>query len=262
VTKISSRGNPLFKTLLKLAQSARERRKAGLALLEGVHLAQVYLQAVGLPQTVVVAEAQLRNPEIERLLARLESTQTVVLPEALFAQLSTLASPAGLLSVIATPAPPALLPEQMDCCLILEDLQDPGNLGSILRSAAGAAIRHVVLSPHCVHAWSPRVVRAAMGAHFLLQIHEQADLVQVLAGFKGRVVATGTQGGSPVFDAALTGRLALLIGNEGAGLSQPLLAAADEIVCIPMPGGTESLNAAAAAAICLFERVRQQLLQR
>ena len=150
-----------------------------------------------------------------------------------------------------------MLFRSIDVCIMLEDIQDPGNLGSVLRSAAAAGIEQVFLSKHTVHAWSPRVLRAGMGAHFMLRIHEQCDLLALARRFKGRVIATSHHAKTAVFDADLTGNIALLFGNEGAGLSDALASAAHEVIAIPMPGKIESLNAAAAAAVCLFERLRQ-----
>ena len=140
---------------------------------------------------------------------------------------------------------------------MLEDIQDPGNLGSILRSAAAAGVRHAMLSKRCAQAWSPRVLRAAMGAHFVLNIYEFVDLPDAARAFQGTVVATCTRAPRSVYDVDLTSGIALLFGNEGAGLSCELLAAAHEVVAIPMPGRVESLNVAATVAVCLFERVRQ-----
>jgi TrmH family RNA methyltransferase len=144
---------------------------------------------------------------------------------------------------------------------MLEDIQDPGNLGSILRSAAAAGIRQIFLSSHCVHAWSPRVLRAGMGAHFMTEIHEQCDLVALARAFKGKVIATSHRATATVFAQDLTGRIALVFGNEGSGISPALAAVAHALVAIPMPGSVESLNIAAAAAICLFERVRQRAVR-
>jgi RNA methyltransferase, TrmH family len=130
-------------------------------------------------------------------------------------------------------------------------------MGSILRSCAAAGVQHVLLSPGTVHAWSPRVLRAGMGAHFAVRIYEEADLPSAARGFAGRRIGTQQRAPCTIFETDLRGPLALLLGNEGAGLSPALLATADAIVSIPMPGTAESLNVAAAAAVCLFERVRQ-----
>jgi TrmH family RNA methyltransferase len=150
------------------------------------------------------------------------------------------------------------MPAQVGACIMLEDIQDPGNLGSLLRSAAAAGVEGVFLSKQSVHAWSPRVLRAGMGAHFMLRIYEQCDLAALIADFKGRVIATNQRADKALFDVDLAGDVAFLLGNEGAGLSSALLAAAHEVVAIPMPGHAESLNIAAAGAVCLFERVRQR----
>jgi RNA methyltransferase, TrmH family len=253
---VTSHDNPLFKQLLKLAQSSRERKKSQQTLLEGIHLAQTYREAIGLPKALVVSASAAQNQAVVALLERFQPLAPTLLSDAMFHQLSTLDSPVGLIALIDAPAHKPI-PAQMDCCVVLEDIQDPGNLGSILRSAAAADVKHVVLSKGCVFAWSPRVIRAAMGAHFLLDIYEQQNLGDVVGNFKGKKVAMALRAKSSLYDTDIKGPLALMIGNEGVGLSPELLALADFAVSIPMPGKMESLNAAAAAAICLFERVRQ-----
>lgn len=254
--KITSAGNPRYKALYKLLQSSRERRRQGLSLLDGIHLVAAYRDHAGLPEQVVVNQSGLDNPEVQALLETLAPCAPLLLSDALFKQLSSVATPAGVIAAIKTPRPHAVS-AAVDACVMLEDIQDPGNLGSILRTSAAAGIKHVFLSKGSVHAWSPRVLRAGMGAHFMLQIHEQCDLVKLARDFGGKVIAASQYGKKSVFDADLTGKVALLFGNEGAGLSDALANAAREVVAIPMPGKTESLNAAAAAAVCLFERVRQ-----
>ncbi len=255
--RIVSADNPRFKSLLKLTQSSRERKQSGLSVLDGVHLIAAYREHVGMPAELVLSDSGADNAEIQGLLTAMAPLEPVILSEKLFGQLSTVATSTGILAAVKTPRPPAL-PEKIGACVMLEDIQDPGNLGSILRSAAAAGMEQIFLSTTSVHAWSPRVLRAGMGAHFMLKIYEQCDLAALIAGFAGRVVATSQRGQGTLFGADLAGEVALLFGNEGAGLSPDLLAAAHETVAIPMPGGSESLNIAAAAAICLFERVRQQ----
>lgn len=254
--KITSADNPRFKALHKLLQSSRERKQLGLSLLDGIHLVAAYREHCGLPEQVVVSQSGADNFEIQALLNTLAPLEPLVLSDALFKQLSTVETPTGVLAAVKTPRSHAM-PADIDACVMLEDIQDPGNLGSILRSAAAAGIKHVFLSKGSVHAWSPRVLRAGMGAHFILQIHEQCDLLALARGFTGRVIATAHRARKSVFDADLTGKVALVFGNEGAGLSGALASIAHESVGIPMPGQVESLNAAAAAAVCLFERIRQ-----
>jgi TrmH family RNA methyltransferase len=258
VQRISSRGNPRLREIARLLASARDRRKAGKCVLEGEHLIGVGADRHGAPDALVVAEDCLDRPGIAALAERF-ADRTLVVPARLFAELATLPAGVGILALVATPRAAASAPA--DFCLLLEDVQDPGNVGSMLRSAAAAGVGQVLLSRHCAFAWSPKVLRAGQGAHFHLDVHEDIDLTQWAAGFVaagGRLVATVAAGGTPLFDAPLAGRVAIAVGNEGAGLTLPLQSLAGVRVTIPMPGGTESLNVAAAAAICLFECVRQR----
>jgi len=254
--QVDSAANPRFKALCRLVESSQERRRLGHSVLDGVHLAAAYLEHAGLPQQVVVSRSSLAEPEIKALLTKMAALEPLLLSDALFRKLSSVVTPTGILAVVETPRP-QLVPRDMDACVMLEDLQDPGNLGSILRTCAASGVRHVLLSKGCVHAWSPRVLRAGMGAHFALSLHERADLAAAARSFGGKLVATSQRAAQAVFETDLLGRTGFLFGNEGAGLSAVLLKAAQVVVSIPMPGKAESLNVAAAAAICLFERVRQ-----
>jgi RNA methyltransferase, TrmH family len=257
---ITSPDNPRFRALLKLQQSSRERRKAGRSLLDGVHLAVAYLRHIGVPDEIVVSASGLGNSEIAGLLREARLTP-LVLSDGLFRELSSVTTPTGIIAIVQTPQPTAP-PELPGPCVMLEDIQDPGNLGSILRSAAAAGVAEVYLSPKSVHAWSPRVLRAAMGAHFAVGIYENVDLEALVERYPGTVFATKRDATLPVFSADLRGCAGLLFGNEGAGLSTALQRLAHQTVSIPMPGNVESLNVAAAAAVCLFERVRQQTVSR
>ncbi len=257
IKRISSRDNPFYKSLLKLSSSARERRDAGQTLLDGAHLLRAFLDAGGTPQHLLLNEQALQDAEIAALLEACADVPRTQFDDALFAQLSDLKTPTGLLSLIDLPAA-GIDAVQSQFALLLEDIQDPGNLGSMLRSAAAAGCDAVFLSQGCADAWSPRVLRAGMGGHFALSIHESADLIQVAAEFGGQVLAASLQAERSLYESELCGKLAFAIGNEGAGLSAALLNAAQRHFIIPMPGRVESLNAAAAAAVCLFEAVRQR----
>lgn len=253
---VNSADNPRYKALHRLVQSSQERRKSGLSVLDGSHLVEAYRAHVGLPEQLVVSRQGLADPEVRALLDTLGNVEPILLGDALFKSLSSVVTPTGVIAVVKTPQPQPL-PRDLDACVMLEDLQDPGNLGSILRTCAAAGVRHVLLSKGTVQAWSPRVLRSGMGAHFMIHIHERADLPAAARAFQGTVIAAVSRSPRSLYDADLGGRLALLLGNEGGGLSRQLLDAADMQVSIPMPGGAESLNVAAAAAVCLFERVRQ-----
>jgi len=267
---IQSRDNPFFKELLKLAGSARQRGKENLTLLDGAHLLMAYLDSGGQPQHILLNAAALRDEEIAALLKRIGDVPVTQLDDKLFAELSELKTPTGILALIALPQQDAAV-AQSRFALLLEDIQDPGNLGSILRSAAAAGCDAVFLSGGCADAWSPKVLRAAMGGHFVLRIYEQQDLPDVARSFceqplrglpanqsAAALLATSLEATHSLYDCDLRGNVAFLIGNEGAGLSADLLDMATRQITIPMPGRIESLNVAAATAICLFEAVRQR----
>lgn len=254
---IISRDNPTYKQLKKLSESARERRKAGQTLLDGVHLIQTYLATGEKPDLLAVSESGLGHPECAVLLKQVPTSHIAVLTDLLFAEISPVETPVGLLAVVATPR--HIIPAQPEFCVLLEDIQDPGNLGSILRSAAAAGVEVAYLSTHCADAWSPKALRAGMGAHFVMKIEERVPAVDKVSAFQGKSVATCLEAESSLYGLDLTGPVMFLVGNEGAGLSQALLSAASHRVTIPMPGKVESLNAAAASAICFFERVRQSM---
>ncbi len=254
---IQSRDNTLFKEMLKLVGSSRQRTKSAQTLLDGAHLLAAYLDSGQQPLHVLVNTAATHDAEINRLLARIPEVRITQLDDKLFAELSELKTATGILTLINLPVPTL---DISACCfaLLLEDIQDPGNLGSMLRSAAAAGCDAVILSTGCVDAWSPKVLRAAMGGHFVVPIYERQNLRQVAQHFNGLCLATSLQATRSLYDCDLRANLALLMGNEGAGLSAELQALATHCISIPMPGKIESLNVAAATAVCLFEAVRQR----
>lgn len=253
---IQSRDNPFFKELKKLAGSARQRAKAGRALLDGAHLVRACLDAGLRPEHIVVSLSAGEDAEIAALLAAIPGAPLTRLDDALFAELTELKTPTGILALIGQPHPAGSAAHSR-FALLLEDIQDPGNLGSMIRSAAAAGCDAVFLSRGCADAWSPRVLRAGMGGHFVLSIHESTDLVATAAAFPGLCLAAALRAKQSLYACDLRGNVAFAIGNEGAGLSPGLLQACRP-VSIPMPGKVESLNAAAAAAVCLFEAGRQR----
>ncbi|OGS92892.1 MAG: rRNA methyltransferase [Gallionellales bacterium RBG_16_56_9] len=254
---IQSRENPFFKELVKLAGSARQRGKACQTLLDGAHLLAAYLDAGMMPQHIMLNESASRDNEIAALLTRVGDVPITQLGDKLYTELSELKTPTGILALIDLPQPQVPV-AQSRFGLLLEDIRDPGNLGSMLRSAAAAGCDAVFLSPGCADAWSPKVLRAAMGGHFALHIYEQQDLPNVAKTYTGMLLAASLQATHSLYDCDLRGAVAFLIGNEGAGLSDGMLNLATCKFTIPMPGKVESLNAAAATAICLFEAVRQR----
>jgi RNA methyltransferase, TrmH family len=254
--RITSRDNPVIKHLHALATSARDRRKHAETLLDGAHLLGVALvHGQGLSQ-IVVSESGRSQPEIANLLALCSEDRCIELPDRLFAHVSPVDSPSGILAVIDLPEASCALPV-LGTCVVLDAVQDPGNLGTILRTAAAVGVADVILTPGCAQAWSPRVLRAAMGAHFSLRIREGAEAADALRDFHGDILAADLRDSVELYDLDLLGPVAWLFGSEGQGLSAAVAALATRRVLIPMPGGMESLNVGVAAGVCLFEQLRQ-----
>ncbi|NHZ97105.1 RNA methyltransferase [Massilia sp. CCM 8734] len=255
---ITSRDNPLYKDLKHLAGSSQARRKAGQTLLDGVHLCQSYLQLRGAPLHCLVAEGALANPEVADIVMQCETARAHVtaMPDALYNALSQVEHGVGLMFLIATPAlaAPGVLTAS---AVLLDNLQDPGNVGSILRSAAAAGITQVYCSGGTAFCWSPKVLRAAMGAHFVVDIHENVDLADLVKASAIPVLATSGYATQRLYDVDLARPVAWLLGHEGQGVAHDLLALATHQVVIPHMGQIESLNVAACAAVCFFEQLRQ-----
>jgi TrmH family RNA methyltransferase len=259
VRHIASRDNPHFKALKKICLSGRERRKSGLALLDGMHLIESYVQFYSYPQELIVSNSGLVRHEIALYLEQGKAEKSVtVLSDALYADLASVETPSGIMALVRQPHPVHGLNQEADAVL-LDGVQDPGNVGSIMRSAAAAGFRQVLLSSDCAHAWSPKTLRAAMGAHFQLDIHEASNLSAFLGGYRGQGIVTALEASTSLYLANLNGPLAWVFGSEGLGVSDAVAEATQLKVRIPMPGATESLNVAAAAAVCLFETVRQRM---
>lgn len=257
LTLLTSAHNDALKTLSRLIDHGRERRRQGVLILEGIHLAQSALAAGLQVEQVFVNQQAANKPEVLALLEAMpDSARGYLLDPGLAGKVSALSSAPELLTLCLRPAPRPAGPGES--LVLLEDIQDPGNLGTILRSAAAAGVWQVCLSTGCADVFSPKVLRAGMGAHFALSIHEQDDLHGRLAAFDGVKLVTSLMGDRSLYRQDLRGPVAFVFGNEGAGVSPALQAMADARVRIPMPGQAESLNVAMAATLCLFERVRQR----
>lgn len=260
IKHIQSRDNAQYKEVRQLATSSQARRKAGKTLLDGIHLCEAWLRHRGSPLLCVAGESAQRQSEASQLIAACVSqgTPVMLLPDALFAPLSQVEHGIALLFVVHTPA--SVSKAVLDApALLLDGLQDPGNLGSILRTAAAAGIAQVFCGPETVFAWSPKVLRAGMGAHFALHIIEGADLSTLIRNATVPVYATTAHAQGTLYELDLRGPLAWLFGQEGRGVAPELLALASKTVAIPQASAVESLNVAASVAICLFEQRRQQL---
>ena len=241
---ISSKENPKVKHWAKLASDARYRRSEGRTMLEGPHLVAAWRQTRAKAAAIIVTEQALEKKEISDLAGM---TPTVV-SEGVFGSIVEADNPPGIAAEIEIPR--ATAKEGSDA-VFLEGVQDPSNVGAIIRSAAAFGIGEVVLDRACADPWNPRALRAGMGGHFALAIRQVVRLE--VTGFDGTLLCTVVKGGSALGEAKLRGRLGWIFGGEGRGVSPELEKQVRTRVTIPIAPGSESLNVAAAAAVCFYQ---------
>lgn len=251
ITHISSRENTFVKDLRRLAQDNIAYRKQGQVWLEGDHLCRAALTRGLHPITAVFSESFWF--EASSGYAQV-APKITVMSDALFADISGLESPARMGFLLELPAPTPLNPDV--ATVILDRVQDAGNVGSILRSAAAFGFKQVLALKGTAALWSPKVLRAGMGAHFGLQLKEAVEL-DALNALKVPLVVTSSHQGQFLHQQTLPQPCAWVLGHEGQGVSDALMARAARSVRIAQPGGEESLNVAAAAAICLHASAAQ-----
>ena len=253
---LTSRSHPLLKTLHRLASEPGAYRKLGQVWLEGDHLARAFLARGGRAALAVVGASAWLQPGPREL--ALQAAEVVVVDDALLGDISSLESPAAIGFLIDTPAATAA-PLPGVASVVLDRLQDPGNVGTILRSAAALGVRQVLTMKGSAALWSPKVLRAGMGAHFALHLVEGLAIEQLDALGDLPLVATSSHAAQALHQRALPAPCAWVFGHEGQGVAPALMARCQLTVRIPQPGGEESLNVAAATAICLYESARQAL---
>lgn len=255
---ITSAQNPKIKWLRQLQSSSRERREAGLIVAEGVRLLEEALAAGWQAQAVFCLEAL--EPRLQAVVdgfvacgAALETVAPHVLATA-----SDTETPQGALAVLQLTQPQP--PTQLDFVFIPDQVRDPGNLGTMLRTSAAANVGAVLLPPGGVDPYSPKVLRSGMGAHFRLPLLalEWVQIEALVGQFQLQVYLAEAGRGAAYTAADLRRPLALVIGGEAEGAGPQARQLATQCVYIPMPGGSESLNAAVAAGVLLFEVVRQR----
>jgi len=253
--RIESRDNPLLVQLRKLAQDSTAYRKQGALWLEGDHLLRACVQRGHALQQLVVSESGWSDVAVRRLVGGLPAVRTVLLPDALFRGISGLESPPPIGALVALPAVQALDPAADS--LVLDRVQDAGNVGSMLRSAAAFGVRQVLALKGTAALWSPKVLRAGMGAHFGLSLIEGLELDR-LDALTVPLLATSSHAAQSLPQLQLPAPCAWVMGHEGQGVQAALLQRCHATVRIPQPGGEESLNVAAAAAVCLYESARSR----
>ena len=233
--KLTSRDNPKVKHWTKLASDGRYRRSKGRALIEGPHLVQAAKQA-GVEIHALLVNEKAR-PEVG----------AIILSERVFAGVVDAETPQGVAAEISIP----VAKDAEGDTVFLEGVQDPGNVGAIIRSAAAFGMKAVVLDSACADPWSPKALRAGMGGHFQLSVDGKFDL----KAFKGTLACTVVRGGTPLGE--IPSPVGWIFGGEGPGVSEAVTRLAKLRITIPMAPGSESLNVAAAAAICLHATFRR-----
>jgi TrmH family RNA methyltransferase len=249
MTIIRSRDNARVKRWAKLVQDGRFRREEKRVVLEGPHLVGAAVDRGLVPSLLIASESGLADREIEALIARAGAVP-VVLADSVFKAIADADTPQGIAAEIVLPASSE---SARGHAVFLEGVQDPGNVGAIVRTAAAFGVASVILDRACADPWSPKALRAGMGGHFSVSIGQVPDLEAAATAFDGDLVAAVSRGGQNIRRLSLSRRVGWLFGSEGAGLSAQLEQKARHRVTIPMAPGAESLNVAAAAAICLYE---------
>ncbi len=245
--------NPRFQRWKKWADHPALMQKEGKFFLEGEHLVEMFLENQGEIESLLVQKNKALT--VEKWFSKAQ--EVVLLPEFLLQKLSTLKTPSGVLAIANLPVSDLKINFAQNAVL-LDGVQNPLNVGAILRVAAASGFHQILFSPHCARAYSPKALRAAQGAHFLLQLFENADLLSFIQNFKGEVFATTLKKGAVnLFEVEIKNPVAWILGSEGKGVSWGLMEKAKG-VHIPMQSGVESLNVASAAALCLFEGLRRK----
>ncbi|MDL2337629.1 MAG: RNA methyltransferase [Pseudomonadota bacterium] len=253
VKSIASRDNPLLVRLRKLGRDPVAYRKQGELWLEGDHLCRAYLQRGGVPLQALITEQGWDSPLRDLALS---APVVSVLPAELMGGISTLESPAPIGFVVPWVGASELISDAST--VVLDRLQDAGNVGTVLRSASAFGFTQVIALKGTAGVWSPKVLRAGMGAHFGLSLVEGVE-VAALRALNVPLLATSSHADRAIHDVSLPWPCAWVLGHEGEGVSAALQSRCSQSVRIPQPGGEESLNVGAAAAVCLYESARQRL---
>jgi RNA methyltransferase, TrmH family len=255
---ITSKDNPRLKTIRRLAQDSQAYRKLGLVWLEGDHLCRAALAGGVKPELAIFSESIWQASEFDWAQC---ASEVWTVPDDLFALLSGLESPAKMGFLLTLPLAPEL--DVQAATVVLDRLQDAGNVGAILRSSAAFGFKQVVAIKGTAGLWSPKVLRAGMGAHFGMRLIESSnleDLQTLQVPLLGTDVHAGPFLHELVQRAQLPSRCAWVLGHEGQGVSPELMAIVQQKVRIAQPGGEESLNVATAAAICLHASATASLM--
>ena len=258
MTIISSAQNPTIKHAHALLTNHRTRKKSMQTVLEGVHLLTAYLDKGLAVDKLVISETAIHHPEIAPIIAQMDERAIITITDKLYKDIRTLGDGVDVMAIIDVPT--QTLSTITDDCLILNGVQDAGNAGTLLRSASSVGISTIISTTGSASLWSPKCLRAGMGAQFSLTIIEQVSTDALLSSVKTPLYATSSHVNKVIYDHDLTGKVAWVLGHEGQGVEAAILNQATAIA-LPQPGGQESLNVGVAGSICFYEMLRQRQYQ-
>ena len=260
---ITSETNPFIKQLKTLLRSNRQCRQQGLTIAEGIHLGQELLNHSDLIVKTVVRSGAEKNPEISSLVQQYEAKQIAIIevPASVFNLICPVETSVGLLSLIRIPKEDTS--ELAGDAVYLDSVQDPGNVGTIIRAVAASGVPTIYTNQDSAWIWSPKVLRSAMGAHFYIKIRSSVSLEEAKKETGAEILVADARGGKDLYQESWGERSSLWVfGNEGLGVSQTALDLADKVILIPIAPDIESLNVAMAATVCLFEQRRRRLVKK
>lgn len=255
MTIISSAQNPSIKHAHALLSNHRTRKKNAQTVLEGVHLIKAYLDKGLAVNQLIVSETTLCHPEVLPIVEQINERSVLVITDKLYKEIRTLGDGVDMMAIIDTPI--QTLGTITDDCLILNGVQDAGNAGTLLRSASSVGITTVITTAGSASLWSPKCLRAGMGAQFSLKIIEQVSNDDLLTHIQIPLYATSSHVDKVIYDHDLTGKVAWVLGHEGQGV-EPMILSQATAIALPQPGGQESLNVGVAGSICFYEMLRQR----
>ncbi|MBE0406683.1 TrmH family RNA methyltransferase [Psychrobacter sp. AOP22-C1-22] len=253
---ITSDKNTTVKLVKALLTQARQRKKHEQTVIEGVHLIDAALRSDYPFVQILLAEAAQQHPEVQQILSRLPTyTPILILTDALYASIRSLGTGIDIMAILKVPTPSLSMIN--NDCLILNDVQDSGNVGTLLRTAAAVGIQNILCTSATAQAWSPKTLRAGMGAQFALTIYEGLEVQDILNHVQTPLFATSSHTDTVIYQHDLKQPVAWIMGHEGQGVCDELMQCATPIA-LPQPNGQESLNVAIAGSLCLYETLRQR----
>ncbi len=257
---ITSKDNEVVKSVKKL-KDKKYRDETGLFVIEGIKIIEEAIEEKAVIEKIVICEDCIKSGDIDnKFLYSIAKFDCVYVSKEVFHTLSSVVTPQGILAVIKKPTKKQINYSD-DLILVLDGIQDPGNLGTILRTADSVNLKQIIVTKNTADSYNPKVVRSTMGAIFRVNIIETADLIQTLKEArknKYSILATSPGGDATIYDVKYN-KTVVVIGNEANGVSTEVLEIANNRVIIPMLGKTESLNASVATGIILYEYVRQKM---